>query len=67
MALDGAWLIELLSQNAERIQEDLTLMERGQLRIECHGADVTEQHMARYVKSLVNLETILNSLARADT
>ena len=66
MALDGARLIELLSQNVERIRDDLTLMETGQLRIECHGADVTEEHMARYIKTLVDLETIINVFGRAD-
>lgn len=65
VALDVARLIELLSENAERIKEDLNLMETRQLKIECHGVDVTEEHMARYIRSLVNLETIMNSYDRA--
>ncbi len=64
--MERARLIELLLQNAERIRDDLILMETGQLKIECHGADVTEEQMARYVRSLVNLETIITLYGHAD-
>ena len=65
-AVDHARLTELVAQNAFRIRESLNLLESGQLKCQFLGRDVTEEQIGWHVRSLVNLETIIEELARSD-
>jgi len=58
--LQDAKLVELARENANRLMEIMDYIDDGQLRCELNGRDVTQVHLAGFVRNLANLETIIN-------
>jgi hypothetical protein len=63
--LDPARVIELLSQNAFVLKEDLALMDAGRIRVQAFGVDVTREQSARLKANLERLEAVLAECGHA--
>src|SRR4051812_38810549 len=61
-ALDTAQLVELLSQNAAAISEDLALIEAGAIKFTAFDSDVNEAVSARMRGNLARLEQVIAAL-----
>ena len=54
-------VLELLSQNACVLREDVSLMETGFVRCDAFGADVTREQTARLKGNLSRIEEIIDA------
>jgi hypothetical protein len=57
--VNRARLIELLSQNACVLREDLDMLDAGTVRIKAFGVDVTREQASRLKANLKRLEQVL--------
>ena len=60
MAIADARVVELCSQNAYVLKEDLALMESGSIKIQVFGADATKEQAARLRANLSRLQEIID-------
>lgn len=61
VALDNGRVIELLSQNAAILREDLTLLAAGTIKLSVFGTNVTHDHASRLKANLTRLEAVLEA------
>jgi len=61
VVLDRDQVVELLTQNAATLREDLALMEAGTIKLSVFGTDVSHDHARRLRANLLRLESVLHA------
>lgn len=60
MTMPANRVVALCEQNTYFLQEDLTLIESGHLKMQLFGTDVTDEQAARMRASLARLQEIID-------
>jgi hypothetical protein len=61
----SARVVELLSQNASVLKEDVTCLEAGTFKFQAFGVDVTKEQAARLRANLSRLEQVISAISRS--
>jgi len=62
MPVKPARVVELLSENASILKEDVTHLETGTFKFQAFGVDVTKEQAARLRANLSRLEQVIDAL-----